>query len=741
MHKLKIIRNLNNASGLLVAVFAVVLVAIVMLAWLRLSDIETKRNQNIEEKMLSIYNNLAHETGLIEQSATTAALSVASQQDIQQALKLKDRELAQDYLIIDFNVFRSRLNITNLMLVESDGRVLTRIRRPQVFGDSLADNPLIATALNEQNPVGGVDIVPDATGIWSLSPVFDEGDFVGLVAVGVDYQEILNTFKAGQDADYQIWFVDTALEDGIQPTEGDPNSIEPEIRAYAATFQAPKPLSNELYDKALATRMPQVQTITGDTGAVAVLMAPVQTRSERSIGLIEISVSVEKEMQASRRDILGVIASAVGLALLSLVLMWILINVIVYRPLEYLTSVVSRRIQGDDKAPVVPESAGLFIKLGEKLNQQTQTVSRTEESQKILFAQQASELELILEVARHQASGVEFEQFLDEIVSLVNTTFNLYHTHIYLIDEERAVLSILKGFGRLGEEMKRKGHRIPLIASQSLVSQAARKGKLVLVNDTRNDPLWLPNPLLPHTRSELAIPVKTGNKIWGVLDLQSDKAYGITRQQVDALQAVAIQISIAVRNANLLTQAQGALIRAEEIQRLYNKQSWQGFSSDQRINEHEYRRQGLLPLGEIATPEAHLAFGQKQTVNLYTKVSPTDSDPVSTLATPLRLRDQIIGVLGVHDQNQNRKWTDDEILLIEAVSEQMTLALENARLFEDAQRNAWRDRVVSETTAKVWASSEIDAVMKEAVAQLGDKLQASEVVIRLGAGFSLPDQD
>ena len=70
--------------------------------------------------------------------------------------------------------------------------------------------------------------------------------------------------------------------------------------------------------------------------------------------------------------------------------------------------------------------------------------------------------------------------------------------------------------------------------------------------------------------------------------------------------------------------------------------------------------------------------------------------------------------------------------MIEAVSEQMSLALENARLVEETQRNAWRDRVVSESTAKVWSSSEIEEVMKAAVAQLGDKLRASEVVIRLG---------
>jgi GAF domain-containing protein len=103
----------------------------------------------------------------------------------------------------------------------------------------------------------------------------------------------------------------------------------------------------------------------------------------------------------------------------------------------------------------------------------------------------------------------------------------------------------------------------------------------------------------------------------------------------------------------------------------------------------------------------------------------------------LKLHNQIIGVLGLQDKNPNRRWTEDEIALIEAVSEQMSQTIENARLFEDTQRNAWRDQMVSESTAKVWSSSEIEEVMKAAVAQLGDRLGASEVVIRLGTEAEL----
>jgi K+-sensing histidine kinase KdpD len=173
------------------------------------------------------------------------------------------------------------------------------------------------------------------------------------------------------------------------------------------------------------------------------------------------------------------------------------------------------------------------------------------------------------------------------------------------------------------------------------------------------------------------------------------------------------------------------------------------------ITDYEHSRVPLPPLSEIVTPEAVAALQQAQTVKLEGgrgatedgKLNMEDSQSafkppasVTALATPLKLRDAVIGVLGVHAEDPQRSWTEDEVALIEAVSEQMSLAIENARLFDETQRNAWRDQMVSESTAKVWSSAEIEEVMRAAVAQLGDKLRASEVVIRLGTEAQLAQE-
>jgi GAF domain-containing protein len=78
----------------------------------------------------------------------------------------------------------------------------------------------------------------------------------------------------------------------------------------------------------------------------------------------------------------------------------------------------------------------------------------------------------------------------------------------------------------------------------------------VLVPDTQADPNWLPNPLLPDTKSEAAVPIALGGRVSGVLDVQHNIVNGLTQQDVDLLQSIANQVAVAVQNATLFSQTQ-----------------------------------------------------------------------------------------------------------------------------------------------------------------------------------------
>jgi signal transduction protein with GAF and PtsI domain len=99
-----------------------------------------------------------------------------------------------------------------------------------------------------------------------------------------------------------------------------------------------------------------------------------------------------------------------------------------------------------------------------------------------------------------------------------------------------------------------RGHKIA--RGRGLVGRAADTDQVVLVADTQADPTWLPNPLLPDTKSEIAVPISAGGRVVGVLDVQHNIVNGLGPQDADLLQTIANQVAVAVQNATLFTQTQ-----------------------------------------------------------------------------------------------------------------------------------------------------------------------------------------
>ena len=393
--------------------------------------------------------------------------------------------------------------------------------------------------------------------------------------------------------------------------------------------------------------------------------------------------------------------------------------------------------QGNLVAMVEVETSDEIGTLAASFNSMTSQLRNTIGTLEERVTERTRQLETVVGVSQRLSSILDLNSLMREVVTLIKESFNYYHVHIYLMDDTHENLIMAEGYGEAGAEMKRQRHHIPLISPRSLVARAARERKTITVENVRDDPWWLPNPLLPDTHSEMAVPVILDVEVVGVLDVQSEKVGGLTAEDEGILQILANQLATTIRNVGLFSETQEALDQARKLQRLYTSRGWEKFAAISPKTHYEVKRPTLPPLEEISTPEVEAALQQRKTVNRRSTGNVNGSEGASdkvesVLATPLKLGDEIIGVLGIRDENPERQWSEDEIALIEAVSEQMSLALENARLVDETQRNAWRDRVVSESTAKVWSSSEIEEVMKAAVAQLGDTLGASEVVIRLG---------
>ncbi|HXV99030.1 MAG TPA: GAF domain-containing protein, partial [Anaerolineae bacterium] len=137
------------------------------------------------------------------------------------------------------------------------------------------------------------------------------------------------------------------------------------------------------------------------------------------------------------------------------------------------------------------------------------------------------------------------------VSDLVKENFGLYHAHIYLLNEAGNTLDLAAGAGKVGRKMVKQGWNIPLAQERSLVAEAARARKAIIVNDVHQNPDFLPNPLLPETRSEMAVPLIVGDNVLGVLDVQANVINRFTEEDVPIKTTLAGQIAVALENTRL----------------------------------------------------------------------------------------------------------------------------------------------------------------------------------------------
>ncbi|MBN2393478.1 MAG: GAF domain-containing protein, partial [Anaerolineae bacterium] len=194
-----------------------------------------------------------------------------------------------------------------------------------------------------------------------------------------------------------------------------------------------------------------------------------------------------------------------------------------------------------DQVAILFENSALL----ERVTEQTEVMS--------IFTNQ---LRTAADIARRLGTILDPEQLLQEVVELIQSRFGLYHAHIYLLDETEDMLKLATGSGEVGRVLRERGHSIPMNAEKSLVARAARARNAVLVVDTTLESDYMPNPLLPQTRSELSLPLMVSDTVLGVLDLQDDQARRFTEAERDTFGTLAGLVATAIQNARLFAAQQ-----------------------------------------------------------------------------------------------------------------------------------------------------------------------------------------
>ena len=268
-------------------------------------------------------------------------------------------------------------------------------------------------------------------------------------------------------------------------------------------------------------------------------------------------------------------------------------------------------------------------------------------------------------------------------------------------------------------------HSLPL-DSHSIVGYSVTHGEPRIALDVGTDAVYFNNPDLPETRSEMAIPLRVAGEVIGALDVQSTATNAFAQEDINVLTTLADQIAIAIENARLFGEARKALGESQAMFEKYTQQEWSNFARQVKPNGFLFDGKQVFPLDNNSRREPIKAVIQTGSLSLE-KAS-------ATIAIPIKLRGQTIGVLDVHSKKGQRHWKTEEIAMLEAAAERAALALENARLVESAQRRAARERAIGDISTRIGAVGSLESILQTAVEELGRKIGgATEVTLEINS--------
>ena len=335
--------------------------------------------------------------------------------------------------------------------------------------------------------------------------------------------------------------------------------------------------------------------------------------------------------------------------------------------------------------------------------------SRTEELQN-----RSKYLQATIEVSRAATSILDADQLIAEAVELIRQQFELYYVGLFILDpsEEWAVLRA--GTGEAGKAMIARGHRIHKGAG--MVGWSIANAQARIAAEIGRDSIRLATPELPNTRSEAAFPLRAHGVVIGAMTIQSEEPEAFQETEISTFQTLADQIAIALENARLFSESQQALEEAQRVYQRFANDAW-GTYLDTGIDltffyDHGQIRSFGKTEGDGSSSEAGGSLVHSES-------------PAEVLALPIPVREQVIGTVRFVKGKPEEGWTEDEVDLLTNVVEQLGIALDSARLYDETRRRAERERMTGEIVTKMRASNDPQTILETAVVELRKALQAN----------------
>lgn len=408
-----------------------------------------------------------------------------------------------------------------------------------------------------------------------------------------------------------------------------------------------------------------------------------------------------------------------------------LLKRIVISPIDDLVKVTHSVVRGNLEQRVNVRSNDEIGQLGLSFNSMTQQIRNIlgELEQRVTdrtrtLEQRTAYLEASADVSRSAATVLEPDVLIEDVVDLIRDRFDLYYVGLFIVDKGNEWCVLKAGTGDAGKAMLEKGHRIKV--GEGMIGWCVANAQARIALDSGLDAVRFDNPLLPYTRSEGALPLRSRGKVLGALTVQSDKPIAFDENIITVLQTMADQIAVALDNAELITRAEESL----EAERLaygeLSREAWKklldqsefGVIASDTLNIQKTTSDWSAQMQETATNGQISQFGE------------------DTIHFPITLRGQTLGVVRLRKSQGTDGWGDDEIDLLKALVNQLESSLEAARLYNDIQIQAGRERLTHEITNRLHRALDIDTLMQTFLQEISSALGATGGFVQL-----IPDTD
>ncbi|MFN2284910.1 MAG: cache domain-containing protein [Anaerolineae bacterium] len=374
------------------------------------------------------------------------------------------------------------------------------------------------------------------------------------------------------------------------------------------------------------------------------------------------------------------------------------------------------------QAPVA-ERQDEIATLAQAFNQMTAQLRETLAGLEQRVAERTQALLTAAEVSSATTSELDIEVLLPQVVELVRERFGLYYVGLFLTEEAGEYAVLRAGSGEAGRAMLARHHQLR-VGGDSMIGRCVLSGQADIQLDVGEAAVRFSNPDLPDTRSELALPLRAGGQVIGAMTVQSEQEAFFSQEDVSVMQTVADQVANAVRNAGLFQQLQESVDAERRAYGELTREAWLTMLQSQTDLGFVSDRRTTVQNVDVWRPEMETALSTGQVVS--------SSGDVPTLAIPIKVRDQVIGVVDGRKPD-GTAWSGEEMDLLQALTEQLSAALEGAQLYEDSQLRAAREQTLGQVATRMRESLELERVLQTAAAEMRAALELDRVIVRLAS--------